>query len=316
MTDFKILIADDEPGTIRVLSEILKSVGKIYFTTHGTHVLELAKNILPDIILLDIEMPDMTGFEICEQIRRDAMFTDTPILFVTAQNGIDQESRALTSGAIDFIHKPPHPVLTKARVSNYLALKRQTDELRMLSMQDGLTNIANRRAFDKALSREWQRACRSGHSLSLIMLDIDFFKSYNDRYGHLAGDDCLRAVANCLARHVKRPSDVVARYGGEELAVLLPGCGLEEAYDIAESIRQEVSRLRIAHAGSTLPSTITVSAGIATTVTLCQNTEICWRKPGGLQSGVPCGLTENNLIKRADRALYTAKNSGRNCVRT
>lgn len=311
----RILIVDDDPGTIRVLTQILRDVGKIHFTTTGADALELAQSIIPDLILLDIEMPDMNGFEVCELIRGDDQFKDTPILFVTAHNDIDKESQALTSGAIDFIHKPPHPVLVKARVNNYLALKRQTDELRTLSMVDGLTNIANRRAFDKALSREWRRACRSGDCVSLIMLDIDFFKSYNDTHGHLAGDDCLREVAGCLSRNVKRPGDVAARYGGEEFVVLLPGCSLEDAWLVAENIRKEVAQLEIRHEGSAAASHVTVSAGIAMSSALCRDAHVCWRKQGVFQSGIPCGLSGDSLIKNADRALYEAKNAGRNCVK-
>ena len=259
----KILVVDDDPGTIRLLMQILKDLGKVYFTTKGADAVSLALSVHPDIILLDIEMPDLDGIEVCEQLKKVPRFSDVPVLFVTSHTDVLLEAKALSAGAIDFIHKPPTPVLVKARVKNYLAMKKQTDRLRMLSMVDGLTGVANRRAFDLSLAEEWRRAIRTGHSLSLLMLDVDYFKRFNDTYGHQAGDDCLRVVAATIAENVKRPGEVTARYGGEEFAVLLPNCSLEQALALAEIVRSSIEALAIPHSASDACSLVSVSSGVS-----------------------------------------------------
>ncbi|MBC8037715.1 MAG: response regulator, partial [Rhizobiales bacterium] len=157
----RLMIVDDDPGTIRLLAEILKGLGKIHFTTSGAEAVAMARALRPDIILLDVEMPDADGLCICESIKGDPSFEDVPVLFVTSHGELTIETRALAVGAIDFISKPPHPPIVRARVQNYLALKHRTDELRRLSTVDGLTGVANRRAFDAALDMEWRRACRT-----------------------------------------------------------------------------------------------------------------------------------------------------------
>lgn len=312
----RILLVDDDPGTIRVLAEILKGTGKVHFTTRGTDALSLARSVAPDLILLDLEMPDRHGFVVCEEIKSDPVLSDVPVLFVTAHTDFESEARALEAGALDFIHKPPHPQVVKARVSNYLALKHQTDLLRTLSLIDGLTGIANRRAFDEAVHNEWWRACRHEYPLSLLIFDIDYFKHYNDTYGHQAGDDCLRAVAGCLAAKPRRPGDIVARYGGEEFVMLLPGCPLEHAVTLGETVRAAISELGSAHANANIAERVTVSVGVAASQTLCEHAEICWRNLGRYHGNVTCGLVPANLIGLADKALYQAKEGGRNRVET
>lgn len=303
----RIMIVDDDPGTIRVLAEILKEVGKIHFTTRGADALALAQTALPDLILLDVEMPDLDGFAVCEQLKRDPHFRDVPIMFVTSHEDMEMESRALTSGAIDFIHKPPHPMVVKARVMNYLALKHQTERLKMLSMVDGLTGIANRRAFDEALKIEWRRAYRNEYPLSLLMLDVDYFKRYNDHYGHQAGDDCLRALGRVFSDTVKRPGEMVARYGGEEFVVMLPDCPLDEACILGEMLCAGVRKLDMEHSTSDAAKVVTVSIGAS-----------CLQ-PGReqLNDSIDRGerpLHALDLLVSADHALYQAKNLGRNRV--
>lgn len=301
------MIVDDDPGTIRVLAEILKEVGKIHFTTKGVDALALAQTALPDLILLDVEMPDLDGFVVCEQLKRDPHFRDVPIMFVTSHDDMEMESRALTSGAIDFIHKPPHPMVVKARVMNYLALKHQTERLKMLSMVDGLTGIANRRAFDEALKIEWRRAYRNEYPLSLLMLDVDYFKRYNDHYGHQAGDDCLRALGRVFSDTVKRPGEMVARYGGEEFVVLLPNCPLDEACILGEMLCAGVRKLDIAHHSSDASQVVTVSIGASCMQPRHEqrsNTADCCERPRNAL----------DLLADADHALYQAKNLGRNRV--
>lgn len=309
----RILIVDDDPGTIRLLAQILKDVGKVYFTTKAVDAVSLAISIQPDIVLLDVEMPDLNGMEVCEQIISQPLLRDIPILFVTSHNDVDLEARALTVGAIDFIHKPPTPVLVKARVRNYLSLKQQTDRLKMLSMVDGLTGIANRRAFDLSLAEEWRRAIRGRQSLSLIMFDVDHFKRFNDEYGHQSGDDCLRSVATTIEENVKRPGELAARYGGEEFVVLLPTCSLEQAVSLAEIVRKSVELLEIPHSTSSTCSLVSVSCGVANISPLNQlSKEVTKSSPN--ENTEATGLNAADLVKAADKALYVAKRNGRNRV--
>lgn len=307
LQESRIMIVDDDPGTIRVLAEILKEVGKIHFTTKGADALALAHSAQPDLILLDVEMPDLDGFAVCEQLKRDPHFRDVPIIFVTSHEDMEMESRALTSGAIDFIHKPPHPMVVKARVMNYLALKHQTERLKMLSMEDGLTGIANRRAFDEALKIEWRRAYRNEYPLSLLMLDVDYFKRYNDTYGHQAGDDCLRALSRLFSDTVKRPGEMVARYGGEEFVVMLPNCPLDEACILGEMLCAGVRKLAIEHSTSDAAKVVTISIGAS-----CM-------QPGREQHNDAMDRGERplnalDLLVSADHALYESKHMGRDRV--
>lgn len=308
----RLMIVDDDPGTIRLLINILKGMGKIHFTTSGTEAVDMARSFRPDLILLDVEMPEIDGLHVCEQLKSDLAFEDVPVLFVTAHGDVEIETRALTAGAIDFIPKPPHPPVVRARVKNYLALKQRTDQLRLLTTIDGLTGVANRRAFDAAVDLEWRRACRTGDPLSLMMIDVDYFKRFNDTYGHQAGDDCLRAVASALASTAKRPGELVARYGGEEFVVLLPACDQEQALRFAKVILMAVSKLGIPHAGSDVASQVTISIGVSSISAVCESTYAHPRAHGTCQFKDTCGLGPADLVKAADRALYEAKGTGRN----
>nr|WP_321464611.1 diguanylate cyclase [uncultured Desulfobulbus sp.] len=310
----RILVIDDDPGAIRLLATLLKGCGKVYFTTRGSEARTMAQAINPDLVLLDIVMPDRDGLKVCQEFKQDPLLAEIPILFVTSQTDADMETQALEAGALDFIHKPPHPQIVKARVSNYLALKHHTDQLRMLSTQDGLTGIANRRSFDKAIENEWRRACRNRYPLSLLMLDIDHFKQFNDRYGHQAGDDCLRTVAGYLATRVRRPGDLVARYGGEEFAMLLPKCPLEYALEFAESILADIAELEIDHTEGEETRRVTVSIGVGCSQNVCKGRRACWHEAHRLDQDLLCGMTSANLIRQADMALYQAKQNGRNRI--
>lgn len=307
-----ILIVDDDPGTIRVLMEILKGMGKIYFTTKGTEALELAIKRSPDLIILDIEMPDANGIEICKQLKSDPILNNVSILHVTAHHDLEIEVLALSSGAIDFIHKPPNPAVVRARVRNYLAIKQQSDQLRLLSSLDGLTGIANRRAFNETLNQEWLRTCRNGCPLSLLLIDVDHFKHYNDSYGHLAGDECLRKIAQTIDAMLKRPGELVARYGGEEFVVLAPHCNDDQAIKLAELILAEIANQAICHQSANgSESHVTISIGVACSSAF--NLVSHESKIDKLQSSSPKAV---ELIQLADEALYDAKKSGRNRVRT
>lgn len=303
-----ILVIDDDPGIVRVLIQILKGMGKIHFTTKGTEAVKLALECKPDLIMLDIEMPDINGIEVCKQLKSDPVLNNIPILHVTAHTDLETEALALSSGAIDFIHKPPNPAVVRARVRNYLAMKQQNDKLRLLSSLDGLTGIANRRIFDETLDHEWLRTCRNGFPLSLLMIDVDNFKSYNDLYGHLAGDECLITIAQILKSCVKRPGELVARYGGEEFVVLAPHCSADQALKLAEMIRSEIVSKAINHEASDTEAFITISIGVA-----CSTTFDLGLHEGQASSNLTKAV---DLLQLADKALYNAKKLGRNRVST
>lgn len=291
----KILVVDDIPSNVHVLSRILKDDYDIYFAIDGEKALDLVQARMPDLVLLDIMMPGMDGYEVCSRIKADPSTRDIPVIFISAKSEVEDETRGLEVGAIDFITKPISPPIVKARVRNHLLLKRQTDLLRSLSFLDGLTGIANRRRLDETMAREWRRCARARAPLSLILLDVDHFKPFNDHYGHQAGDECLRAVAEVLAEQMKRPSDVAARYGGEEFVCLLPDTDEEGALQVAERLREAVVRLGIPHASSPIAPHLTVSLGVAT----------AFPASGG---------SREELTQLADQMLYRAKRGGRNRV--
>ncbi|KAA0687240.1 diguanylate cyclase [Azospirillum brasilense] len=297
MTDArsKILVVDDIPSNVHVLSRILKDDHDIYFATDGAKALELAQSRRPDLVLLDIMMPGMDGYEVCSRLKADPITRDIPVIFISAKSEVEDETYGLEVGAIDFISKPISPPIVKARVRNHLLLKRQTDLLRTLSFADGLTGIANRRRFDEVLLREWRRCGRVQLPLSLIMLDVDQFKPYNDHYGHQAGDECLRAVAQFLAEQVMRPGDLIARYGGEEFVCLLPETDEDGAVQVAERLRQTVADRRLPHAVSHVADHVTISLGVATARPMPDD-------------------TPDRLTQLADGLLYEAKRAGRNRV--
>lgn len=290
----RILIVDDVPSNIHVLAHILGDRYDIHFARDGRRALELVQARLPDLVLLDIMMPGgMDGFEVCERLKANSATRDIPVIFISARNEVEDETRGLEVGAIDFITKPISPPIVQARVRNHILLKRQADLLRRLSFIDGLTGIANRRHFDETLEREWRRCGRSNLPLSVIILDVDHFKAFNDRYGHQAGDDCLRAVARMMAEHAKRPGDLAARFGGEEFVCLLPETDAEGAMRVAERLRTRIEAEGIPHAASPVTPYVTISLGCASMVP-------------------PIDQAATRLLEKADQALYAAKREGRN----
>lgn len=305
----KILIIDDTPANIQLINEILRDNYRIYFATTGAEGLEIAARELPDLILLDIMMPGMDGYQICARLKGAEATRRIPVIFVTAMGSIEDEARGLEAGAIDYLTKPISPPIVKIRVDNHLELKRYSDELESLSKelarkneqlellarQDFLTGLANRRRFNEAMDIEIRRANRHGEIFSLIMGDIDFFKRYNDYYGHLAGDKCLQMVGETMLKLFRRGDDLPARYGGEEFAVLLPGTADDTALRLAESLRLEIAARAMPHACSDAADCVTLSLGVVT-------------------ARVIAGRTPEWFTARADEALYRAKDEGRNRV--
>lgn len=291
-----ILIVDDQPANIRILAEALQENYEIKIATSGSKALELAQLAeKPDLILLDIVMPNMDGYEVCHRLKENDATKNIPLIFVSARNEMADEELGLNLGAVDYISKPYKLPIVCARVRNQLNLKHKSDLLESLALLDGLTGIPNRRRFDESFDAEWRRAVRSCRPLSVVMMDIDFFKQYNDNYGHGAGDACLIQVASCLLSCVKRPGDLVARYGGEEFVALLPLTDSEGTLIIAERFINAVTALSLPHHHSAVAGHVTISVGCATMVPAHD-------------------LSLDALLQAADEALYRAKNEGRNRI--
>ncbi|WP_045214677.1 diguanylate cyclase [Desulfonatronovibrio magnus] len=292
----KILIVDDTPTNIQVLAEILGQDYEIFFALNGYEAIAMAEAQQPDVILLDIMMPKMDGFEACRKLKENPATKSIPVIFITALTMEEDEARGFEIGAVDYITKPIRPAVVRARVKNHLELKRYRDYLENISMKDGLTGVANRRRLDEYLDQEWRRSKRQKEHISLLMLDIDHFKLYNDNYGHSAGDECLKKIATTIESSLSRPADLAARFGGEEFACVLPETDLDGAKNIAEKIHKNIFDLAIPHEYSPVSSIITMSIGIAATI------------PKN-------GLSVENFIQNADKMLYEAKRSGRNSIK-
>lgn len=307
-----ILIVDDNPTNLSVLSHTLKNAGfKVRVAVDGESAIEQVEYDPPDLILLDVLMPGLDGFETCIRLRSNSITQDIPIVFITALSDRENKLKGLTIGAVDYITKPfqEEEVLARVRIHLRLrfltqklaqqaaALQKVNQELQSLAVVDSLTQVANRRRFDEYLHQEWRRLRREQQPLSLILCDVDYFKRYNDTYGHQAGDACLKQIAQAIVRTIKRPADLVARYGGEEFAIILPNTDVAGVMQIAESILQQVQKLKIVHAKSEVSEYVTLSLGVISQV------------PS--QDSLP-----EFLIASVDVALYAAKARGRNtyCV--
>ena len=311
-----ILIVDDNPVNLDLLSGMLLDRGyRVRVATNGRRAISAARSAVPDLVMLDINMPEMDGYEVCRQLKGDETTVGVPIIFISALDNAIDKVKAFQTGGADYVTKPFQFEEVLARIEiqlkisrlqremerkneelrqSNLQLERANRMLRALSYLDALTGIANRRHFEESLEQEWRRAERAGTKLSLLMVDIDYFKRLNDTQGHQCGDECLRIVAEALSDALRRAGDLAARYGGEEFAVLLPNTDREGAARIGEQIRAHVERLGIANAGA-VPPVVTVSVGAATTEPLLD-------------------VAPAALVDAADRALYRAKNAGRNRV--
>ncbi len=313
-----ILIVDDSKISQALLQSLLKQAGfnDLVIASSAQNAYEVlgidnSKKINNDIdlILMDNIMPDIDGIKATRYIKESKFFKDIPIIMITALENVKVLQAAFDAGAMDFIKKPFTQIELLARVKSSLKLKFESDgrkealekleeankKLQLLSSLDGLTGIANRRHFDIFLDREWRRSVRDGTPLSLLLIDIDYFKKFNDGYGHQAGDNCLKNVAKELSKIVHRPGDLVARYGGEEFVIVLGHTDIKAAADLAEKVRSGVEDMQISHEYSDGRSVVTLSLGVSCII------------PN--DSSSPAGL-----IQEADKALYKAKKNGRNRV--
>lgn len=319
-----ILLIDDSIENLRLVSTMLQSEGyKVKKAINGKVALQSLEVIEPDLILLDINMPGMDGYEVCETLKRHKKYQSIPVIFMSAAGEVFNKVKAFHVGAIDYITKPfqleevlirvenqlnqkrlyqqlqQHNALLKTEIDERLRIEKALTEanqtLELLASLDGLTGIPNRRCFDEYIATEWQRCLRGSFLLSLILIDVDFFHRYNENYGHLAGDDCLKKVATILANVSQRATDLPARYGGEEFVIVLPHTSQMGARTIAEEMQKAIAEQRIPHRKSSVSNYLTISIGVATTIPDHQE-----------------GMAD--FINLADQALFKAKKLGRDRV--
>lgn len=291
----KILIIDDEKSNLKILSSILESSAKIILAVSGTQGLTKAIDFQPDLILLDVLMPGLSGFDVISQLKNNPLISSIPVIFITGKDDNTSEEKGLKLGACDYIYKPFHVEILKARISLHLQLSKQRKMLETLANVDSLTSIANRRLYNQIIEKEWKAAIRSQSDLSLIMVDIDYFKPYNDHYGHAAGDMALIQVATALKQSLSRPRDLIARYGGEEFVIILPETSENGALHIVEACRKAIENLNIKHEKAIGRSFLSISLGAHSLVP---------SEKGNI----------DEFVKVADNMLYKAKKKGRNCV--
>jgi len=291
----KVLVVDDEKFNRQVLTGLLSDQADVILAKDGIQALQKAKAHRPDLILLDVMMPELDGFGVLWRLKNMEETKDIAVIIVSALDATEDEARGLTLGAMDYIAKPFHPTIVKARVRNILNLVNQRKMLERLAAVDGLTEISNRRKFDEMLDRAWRHCQRQGGSLGLAMIDVDYFKPFNDHYGHSLGDEVLCRVARTLTSALHRPYDFCARYGGEEFVMLLPDTDEEGVVTAAENVRAAVEALAIPHAYSSVADVVTVSVGCSVIIPT-------------LDSASP------GLVNAADEMLYLAKQKGRNRV--
>jgi len=290
-----ILVVDDSPENLDLIRNILEPSYQVKVSISGALALDIAKTQKPDLILLDIVLDEMDGYEICEMLKADPSTQHIPVIFLTSKSDETAEIRGFKLGACDYITKPFSPPIMLARIKTHIRLKTKTDLLEKLASLDPLTEIPNRRAFDTALERQWRQGKRTGMPLSLALVDIDHFKQFNDHYGHTQGDECLKQVANALIQNTKRQEDLVARFGGEEFVILLPNTDAVGALFRAEQYREAIEQLNIAHAVSSPRVIVTISIGVAAILPSSE-------------------FEPARLIQAADDALYHAKRQGKNQV--
>ncbi|MBL8445636.1 MAG: diguanylate cyclase [Zoogloeaceae bacterium] len=292
---FTVLIVDDEKHNRNLLTELLKVDYRLIVAKNGEQALQRAREHRPDLILLDVLMPEMDGYAVIRALKHDDDTRDIPVIFVTALDSVEDEEKGLDLGAVDYISKPFHPPIVRVRVRNHLQSVQQRRLLEQLALLDSLTGIPNRRRFNQVFEQEWRRCLRTGSPLSLIVVDVDNFKAFNDNFGHAAGDEVLRRIAMSLQKSLRRPADLVCRYGGEEFVILLPGIAMDGAKALAEASRFEIEEQYVDGETSAAPTHVTVSMGGITRVPNQTTPDLA-------------------LFSEADASLYEAKRLGRNRI--
>ncbi len=293
-TKFNILVVDDERTNLEILNKILSDEYVVSVAKSGQSALAMAEKEQPDLILLDIVLPDMLGFDVLVKLKSNELTHKIPVIFVTGLSSVEGEERGFALGAVDYITKPFNNLLVKARVRNHLQLLTQLRFIEHLGMIDSITNLPNRRNFDERLKMEWNRAIREAAPISLLFMDVDHFKNFNDAYGHPRGDRLLQQLSTIFSASAKRVTDFTARIGGEEFVILLPNTKIEDAISIAEKIRQNVASIRFDEP-EMASTVVTISIGI----TSCSPVK---------------NSNPQSALEKADRLLYQAKREGRNRI--
>lgn len=298
-----VLVIEDDMGLQMQLQQCLEQEGhRVVTASNGEEGLNTYQDHQPDLVLLDTMMMPMDGFECCARLREQSEAEYRPILMMTEPEEQESVERAFQVGAADYLAKPIHWAVLKQRVKRLIYQARLQKNLEVahqrleeLTLVDGLTQVSNRRHFEQSLEKEWKRGTREKYPISLIMCDIDDFKSYNDTYGHLSGDICLQQITQTIKKQAQRPSDLVARYGGEEFAILLGNTDVAGAQFIAQKIQTAIAALKIPHQTSSVSPWVTVSLGLASLVP---------------EANTPAAI----LVEQADMALYLAKEQGRDRI--
>ena len=293
----EILIVDDDSSVVIALHKVLQDVGRIRFASTASQALEMVSETRPDLILLDVELPDINGLKLCIMLKEDMATVSIPVLFITSKIEAGFEERVFDAGASDFITKPLKPRVVAARVQTHLAYHKALVQLNKLAHTDSLSGLANRLAFDEQLDIEFRRARRQQEPLSIVMIDIDEFKKYNDYFGHVEGDDCIKAIGRGLNNVTKRPADFAARFGGEEFTLILPNTDKKGAEVLIGSLMSTIADLAIKHAPEAIYPIVTVSVGYSTLDPMqCDFSSV----------------TPLDIVSAADKALYQSKHDGRN----
>lgn len=295
-----LLIVDDDEKALLALKTLFQDKFNIITCSNGADAISAAQQSAVDLILLDIEMPVMNGLETCEILKQHSYTAAIPIIFLTGLSGTEQQLKALRSGALDFISKPVQIELLMAKVKNYMELAIDRKNLTELSNKDELTGLANRRHIEAILNHEWYTSTRADQPLSILMIDIDNFKIYNDNFGHAHGDRCLKQVAAAMVNALHRENDCIGRYGGEEFLAVLPQTDSEGAVKVTEDLLASVRGISITHPENIDTGKLTVSIGIATF------------NPDPFAQN---DYTVLEMLDQADRCLYEAKAGGKNTYR-
>lgn len=285
--EHNILLVDDDPGMIRVMASVLAGLGQFRFATDGESAIKLMNEHQPDLLILDAELPGMSGFQICEKVKSDPVLKDIPIIFVTSHSDRDFEVKGLEIGASDFIAKPVNEALMVARVRTQLRIKRLTDDLRRSATKDGVTRLPNRSSFEEVLTKEWSRGLRSGDEAALLMVEVDHLAQYAERYGHSMVDQTMRKVATAIGRTCDHPAEYLARFDRSTFALLMPETGRERAEQRACALLQVVERLAIEHQTSPISTHVTASVGLS----VYDHQSPVWvapLAPGGIQELPAC----------------------------
>lgn len=289
-----ILIIDDSRLQACLLQDILKNDFIVEVCRDGLKAIQTIRKVKPCLILLDVIMPNIDGFQILTEIKQDLEIKNIPVILITSLTEVEYEEKGLLLGAIDYIPKPFHERIIRARVQTHVDLYNYRKTMENFALLDGLTGIPNRRYYDKYCNDMWNEAISQNKEFTLVMIDIDYFKKYNDTYGHLAGDDILRIVASSISQIAKEYGGMAARYGGEEFGIAVAGISYDKGKKMGEEIRRSIESKQIAHEGVSPGAFLTISIG-----GICCN---------------PQTEVFEKFFKDVDEALYEAKANGRNRV--